>query len=100
MPDPAWRHDFRNETIQLLEAIIIIYSEVFQKNTTIEKVMTAELPFYPDDVVDLHTTHRKAWQALPQGLDEKISSQVFPTDDLIVECFAAKEAKLLARARP
>ncbi|KAL2172049.1 hypothetical protein VTG60DRAFT_419 [Thermothelomyces hinnuleus] len=99
MPDPAWRHDFRSETIQLLEAIIVIYSEVFQKNTTIEKVMTAELPVYPDDVVDLHTTHRKAWQALP-GFYAKISSQVFPTDDLIVECFAAKEAKLLARARP
>ncbi|KAL2154740.1 hypothetical protein VTH82DRAFT_3416 [Thermothelomyces myriococcoides] len=98
MHDPVWRHDFRNETIQLLQAIIVMYSEVFQKNTTIKRVMTAELPSSVGNEVDLQTTHRKAWQELP-NFYERISSQVFPTDDLIVECIAEKEKQLLQKTR-
>jgi hypothetical protein len=60
----VWRHTFREETRRLFEAIIVIYSEVFQKKTTVERIKDAAPQVFGDDC-ELYTAYQKIWQMLP-----------------------------------
>ena len=59
------RHDFRETTERLFEGIIVIYSGVFHKKTTVEKIRDADFQVFGADQ-DLYAAYQRAWQTLPE----------------------------------
>ncbi|KAK4151671.1 hypothetical protein C8A00DRAFT_35670 [Chaetomidium leptoderma] len=92
------RHTFRETTQGLFEAIIVIYSAVFHKKTTFEKIRTAGRQEFADDDV-LYGAYQKAWQTLPDFY-RQVLGQVSPTDALFIECIITKESGILAKDPP
>lgn len=58
------RHDFRETTERLFEGIIVIYSGVFHKKTTVEKIRDADFQVFGADQ-SLYAAYQRVWQALP-----------------------------------
>ncbi|KAK4128703.1 hypothetical protein N657DRAFT_36428 [Parathielavia appendiculata] len=90
------RHTFRETTRQLFEAIIVIYSVLFHKKTTVERTRDAAPQVFGDD--HLHRAYQRAWGKLPEFY-EQVLRQVSPTDELFIEYIVAKESKILAKSR-
>jgi hypothetical protein len=65
MPMSARRHNFRDKTMELLNAMIVIYSEVFHKSTTVEGIRDAGPAAFGNDL-ELHILFQRARQALPE----------------------------------
>lgn len=65
MPMSARRHNFRETTIELLNAMTVIYSGVFHKSTTVESIRDAGPEAFGEDC-HLHMLFQRAWQALPE----------------------------------
>jgi hypothetical protein len=63
MPENEKRHVFRDETGHLLEAIIVIYSGVYQRKTSLDRIRTIELEVFEDAC--LHDAYQRIWQTLP-----------------------------------
>jgi hypothetical protein len=59
------RHNFRETTRQLLDAVIVIYSGVFQKGTVVKSLRDAGPEVFGGDL-ELHKTYRMVWQAMPE----------------------------------
>jgi hypothetical protein len=58
------RHTFRETTRQLFEAIIVIYSALFHKRTTVERTRDAGPQVFRDD--GLLRAYQRAWGTLPE----------------------------------
>lgn len=58
------RHAFREATGGLLEVIIVVYSALFQKRTTVEGIRDAGPQVFANDC-DLHMTYQGVWKVLP-----------------------------------
>lgn len=65
MPMSAKRHSFREKTMELLNAMTMVYSGVFHKSTTVESIRDAGLQAFGDDR-QLHLRFQQVWQALPE----------------------------------
>lgn len=63
-PMDVTRHEFRETTERLFHGIIIIYSGIFHKKTTIEKIRDADLQVFRVDQ-SLHDAYQRVWQMLP-----------------------------------
>jgi len=93
------RHDFRETTERLFEGIIVIYSGVFHKKTTVEKIRDADFQVFGADQ-SLYAAYQRVWQALPDFY-RRVAHQVSPTDELFIERIVKKESKFLSsKARP
>lgn len=57
------RHEFRENTVALFKAVVVIYSGLFQKNTTVEKVRSAEPEIFGNEL--LYRVYQNAWRVLP-----------------------------------
>jgi hypothetical protein len=58
------RHSFREATRQLLDAVTVIYSGLFQKRTLVESVRDAGSRVFGDDC-DLYAVYQRVWKVLP-----------------------------------
>jgi hypothetical protein len=87
------RHEFRETTRRLFEGIIVIYSGVFLKTTTITKIRKAEVF---GDNGSLSAAYKRVWQTLPCLIDGRVARQVSPTDELFIERIVKKESKALS----
>jgi hypothetical protein len=58
------RHTFRETTRQLFEAIIVLYSGLFHKKTTVERTRDAGPQVFGDD--SLFRAYQRAWRTLPE----------------------------------
>ena len=65
MPMSERRHGFRETTIQLLNAMIVIYSEVFHKSTTVESIRDAGAQVFGDDC-QTPRVFQLVWSMLPE----------------------------------
>jgi hypothetical protein len=86
------RHEFRETTRRLFEGIIVIYSGVFLKTTTITKIRKAEVF---GDNGSLSAAYKRVWQTLPDFYG-RVARQVSPTDELFIERIVKKESKALS----
>ncbi|KAH6619223.1 hypothetical protein B0J18DRAFT_238567 [Chaetomium sp. MPI-SDFR-AT-0129] len=64
-PDDSGRHTFRENTQRLFEAIVVIYSAVFQKATTVARTKDASPQVFEEDR-ELYAIYQRAWRALPE----------------------------------
>lgn len=122
MPVNEKRHIFRETTMRLLNAITVLYSGKFTKQTTVKAIRDAKAEACGDDR-QLHLMFQTAWQALGEfcklsqlgqawGLactnactnrvhsDQQVLRQVSPTDDLFKACIVEKELGILEMGRP
>ncbi|KAL2258240.1 hypothetical protein VTK26DRAFT_8527 [Humicola hyalothermophila] len=91
------RHKFRETTIHLLNAMVVIYSEVFHKNTTVEGIRDGGASVFGDDCQTLKV-FQAAWKALPEFY-EQVMRQISPADELFKALIVRKEAEVLAKGR-
>lgn len=64
-PDDSGRHTFREKTQRLFEAIVVIYSAVFQKATTVARTKDVGPQVFEEDR-ELYAVYQRAWRALPE----------------------------------
>jgi hypothetical protein len=90
------RHEFRETTRRLFEGIIVIYSGVFLKKTTVEKIRGADPQVFGTNE-SLFAAYQKVWQTLPDFYG-RVTHQMSPTDELFIERIVKKESNHLSKA--
>ncbi|KAH6650641.1 hypothetical protein F5144DRAFT_598080 [Chaetomium tenue] len=96
-PMDVTRHQFRETTERLFEGIIVIYSGIFHKKSTVEKIRDADFHVFGADQ-SLHAAYQRVWQTLPDFYG-RVAHQVSPTDGLFIERIVKKESKFLSKTR-
>ncbi|KAG7292963.1 hypothetical protein NEMBOFW57_003008 [Staphylotrichum longicolle] len=98
MPENEKRHVFRDTTGRLFDAIVVIYSGVYLKETVVKKIKDIGFEAFGDRC--LHEAYQRIWESLPDFY-QQVSNEVSPMDDeLFKEYIVKKEALILARAHP